>query len=149
MIIGKVVDNDDEKNECYNLLREVFCDELCLEENEVFEEVNQSIIQVIVKQSNQCVGTGRLVWKKEYYKIGRIAIDPNERGKQYGEFVVRLLLKEAFQLGAEKVLVHSQLHAIGFYEKLGFRKEGNEVVELGVLHQPMIFLKDNWQMKCH
>jgi ElaA protein len=59
-------------------------------------------------------------------------------GKGYG----RELITEGLKLIRERakfntVTLHSQVHARGFYEKLGFVSEGEEFIEEGVLHVTM------------
>ena len=41
------------------------------------------------------------------------------------------------RLGAKKILIHSQKHAKGFYEKLGFCVTSDEFLEEGVVHVEM------------
>ena len=42
---------------------------------------------------------------EEYYKIGRIAVKKECRGKKYGDFIVRMLVDKAFTMGAKEVFV--------------------------------------------
>ena len=43
----------------------------------------------------------------------------------------------AAECGLESVDLDSQVHAIGFYQKLGFEIRGEEFMEAGIPHQNM------------
>lgn len=92
---------------------------------------------LLVLEGDEPVGTGRLIIKDGAFLIGRIAVLPSFRGKGYGEFVVRVLVDRAFLIGAKSVEVHSQLHAVKFYEKLGFEAYGAPYIESGIEHVSM------------
>lgn len=83
------------------------------------------------------VATGRLIFLEDRFKIGRIAVKKECRGKHYGNFVVRMLLDKAFSMGAKEVFVGAQSHAISFYEKIGFERQEEEYYEDGVYHLTM------------
>ena len=83
------------------------------------------------------VATGRLIFLEDRFKIGRIAVKKQFRGKHYGDFVVRMLLDKAFSMGAKEVFVGAQVHAIPFYERIGFVKQEEEYWEDGVYHLMM------------
>ena len=44
-------------------------------------------------------------------------------------------IKEAF--GADEIILHSQIQAEGFYEKLGFKRVGEVFLEEGIEHITM------------
>jgi ElaA protein len=55
----------------------------------------------------------------------------------------RLLMEEAMpkiqeNFGCDKIFLHSQKHAEGFYEKLGFTRLGEEFLEEGIPHVEMV-----------
>lgn len=88
------------------------------------------------------VATGRLIFleNKNKFKIGRIAVRKEFRGKHYGDFVVRMLIDKAISLGAKEVVVGAQSHAISFYEKIGFVKQEEEYFEDGIYHLMMSYI---------
>lgn len=70
------------------------------------------------------------------FQIGRVLT--TRRGSGLG----RALMEQSMaalqkQLDCRKVLVHSQTHAAGFYEKLGFSPIGEEFTEAGIPHITM------------
>lgn len=80
------------------------------------------------------VGTGRLVFLGDIYKIGRIAVKKEFRGQGYGDFIVRMLVDKAFLMGAKEVFVGAQEHAVSFYKKIGFVEQDEYYEEDGIVH---------------
>ena len=88
-------------------------------------------------RSYYAVATGRIIIENGKYKIGRIAVLKEERGKQYGDFIVKMLVNKGFLSGAEEVYVGALKHAISFYKKIGFEECGEPYTDMGMLHYPM------------
>ena len=63
--------------------------------------------------------------EKDVYKIGRIAVLKEYRNKGLGKEIVNSAINYIKELKAKKIYIYSQLHAVGFYEKLGFKVEGD------------------------
>ena len=94
------------------------------------------------------VGTGRLIFLADQFKIGRIAIKKEHRGKKYGDFIVRMLVDKAFSMGAKEVFVGAQEHAIPFYEKIGFVPLDEEYYEDGIYHKMMKIMPSTCKKDC-
>jgi len=61
-----------------------------------------------------------------------------ERGTGLGKELVMFAAKAAVKmLQADEIYIESQKHAIGFYEKLGFRITSDEFMEAGIPHVQM------------
>ena len=86
---------------------------------------------------NKAVATARAVKTEDGFKIGRIAVLKDYRGKGYGDLIVRAVIEKAFSYGADYVLVDSQNHAVPFYEKIGFSVIGEQIIDRGIAHIPM------------
>ena len=122
--------------------REVFGAEQGWSDNILFDETDETAVQAVVyKDINRTipVGVGRLhkTGDGDDYKIGRIAIKKEERGQGYGDFIVRMLVDKGLLMGADRVLVGAQPHAIPFYEKIGFHPVGETYIEAGIVHTVM------------
>lgn len=83
------------------------------------------------------VGTARM---QESGHIGRIAVRAEWRGRGIGARLVEEIVAAARRSGLSSVDLDSQVHAIGFYEKLGFTVRGEEFMEAGIPHQNMVRL---------
>lgn len=69
--------------------------------------------------------------------LGRLAVLDAARGTGLGARLVTVLEDEARRLGLGGVYLESQVHAIGFYERLGYAALGPEFEEAGIPHQAM------------
>lgn len=81
------------------------------------------------------VGTGRLLPDGH---IGRIAVLKAHRGSGVGSRITEKLVELAAGRGFPRVELNSQVHAIAFYERLGFTAIGEVFDEAGAPHRAMI-----------
>lgn len=107
------------------------------QEFDLFDEVTSSAYFAAAYENGRVVGTGRLVIGNKY-KIGRIAVRREQRGKGIGSQIVSALLEKASSLGAESVYVDAQQKAVPFYEKFGFEICGKDIIDRGLPHSPMV-----------
>ena len=160
-IQGKFKAFQDDLTDVYEIRRKVFIQEQGVPEQEEYDEYDKSAIFCVVyepknesEENNNndliSVATGRLVLLEDgRYKIGRIAVLKEYRGKQYGDMVVKMLVNKAFMSGATKVYVGAQIRAKGFYQTIGFEEYGNSYMESGIEHIGMVLEKDKLCTKCN
>lgn len=98
---------------------------------------------LLLYDDGKAAGTARLV-HNNYFKIGRIALLKSCRGKGYGALIVKKITALAFENGADKVLVDAQNYAVPFYEKIGFKVIGDEIIDRGLPHIPMCINKGDF-----
>ncbi len=107
------------------------------EELDCCDEDSKTVYALIYDGDNP-VATGRIAITPYGFKIGRIAVLKSQRGRGTGTVLVKTLCNRAVDLGAEFILVDAQLHAVPFYEKLGFSPTGErEITDRGIIHLPM------------
>ncbi|MEU6851901.1 GNAT family N-acetyltransferase [Actinacidiphila alni] len=92
-------------------------------------------------------GTGRLLLGEDAAKknggdphtavLGRLAVLKPARGNGTGARLVRALEDEAHRLGLAGVYLEAQVHAIPFYERLGYTAYGPEFMDAGIEHRAM------------
>ncbi|WP_164880858.1 GNAT family N-acetyltransferase [Aestuariirhabdus litorea] len=70
-------------------------------------------------------------------RIGRVAVSQPLRGQGLGEALMRYLHDIALQLDLEATHLHAQQGSLPFYERLGYRPQGEPFVEAGIPHQAM------------
>lgn len=93
-------------------------------------------IHVVATESGgNAIGTGRM---RPDGRIGRLAVLRGWRGRGVGAGMIEALVVSARRLGLARVYLHAQTHAIPFYERLGFEKDGPEFIEAGIPHVNMI-----------
>ena len=133
--------NDDKYNyfEIVKAVRsEVFINEQGADAGKEFDSYDDTAEFALLFDNEKAVGTARIAETDQGFKIGRIAILKDYRGKGYGALIVNAVTEKARDKGARKVYVDAQLYAVKFYEKLGFRIIGDEIIDRGLRHIPML-----------
>lgn len=115
----------------------VFTNEQGANANEEFDSYDHIADFALLFDNDKAVATARAVKTEDGFKIGRIAVLKDYRGKGYGDLIVRAVIEKAFSYGADYVLVDSQNHAVPFYEKIGFSVIGEQIIDRGIAHIPM------------
>ncbi|WOO89688.1 GNAT family N-acetyltransferase [Mollicutes bacterium LVI A0078] len=148
MYIQKVT-TEKELEQTLELRKQVFCEEQGVPEKEeidVFDDVNhKKSMHLIVTDKGQVVGTLRVVNSTDYAKIGRVAVKADFRGKGIGKKMVNFAIDECldqnlFNVRNKYFYLESQVEAIPFYEKLGFKAYGEEFDDCGIPHRKMQYL---------
>ncbi len=70
-------------------------------------------------------------------KLRQMAVLGNLQGKGIGRQMMQFAENVASDYGNEKITMHARKEAIGFYEKLGYHKYGNEFLEVTLPHYEM------------
>ena len=71
------------------------------------------------------------------WHIGRVAVLKELRGTGLGARVMRRMEQALIERGATRLILGAQLHAVPFYEKLGFCRFGDRFDDAGAPHQMM------------
>ena len=107
----------------------VFEDEQGFEEE--FDEIDENDIakHMVFYKDGEPIGTCRYYMQDGEYRIGRIAVVKEYRGKGLGEFIVRVAEDKVFEIGGRESVLSAQVRAKGFYEKIGYVEEGEIYME--------------------
>lgn len=103
-----------------------------------FDDIDKTALHAAVFDGLKPIGTGRLFQENGGFIIGRIAVIKEYRGKSIGSLVVSVLEEEARKQGADKISLSAQLRAKGFYEKLGYKSQGDLHMDESCPHVTMI-----------
>lgn len=137
MITAEWFFGDAELKEIHAIRRAVFIEEQGVSEADEMDGTDIGAMHLLVREDGMPVATGRILIENETFTLGRIAVLKNLRGKKYGDFVMRLLIGKAFELGGNEQHLHSQTHAVKFYEKYGFKTVTDVYIEAGIPHVGM------------
>lgn len=76
---------------------------------------------------------------KEYsvWKLERLAVSAEARGRGYGKEIMRWVIQEAETFGICSLELHAQYHLLEFYKHLGFLPRGDVFTEAGIQHIQM------------
>ena len=101
-----------------------------------FDGVDYDALHCFIERDGRVCAYLRAYKSDEGVKIGRVLTIPHGvgLGKRLMEAAMPKI-KEAF--GADEIILHSQIQAEGFYEKLGFRRVGEVFLEEGIEHITM------------
>ena len=91
-------------------------------------------VHFIVFQQDQAIATARLLSNNS---IGRVAVLATTRGLGVGQRLMQAVIDYARAEQRELVKLSSQVHAIGFYQALGFEVQGEEYLDCGIPHIDM------------
>ncbi len=87
------------------------------------------------------IGTGRLLPDGH---IGRMAVLADWRGQGVGSALLSGLIEEGRSRGFAQLILNAQVRAIAFYERQGFKAEGETFDEAGIPHRRMVLpLRDH------
>jgi predicted GNAT family N-acyltransferase len=81
------------------------------------------------------VACGRL---QDNGKISRMAVLPVHRGRNFGRQVLEAIIARARELNLQRLYLHAQAHAGGFYRKAGFVASGDIFDEADIPHVAMM-----------
>ena len=88
----------------------------------------------VIYDQDQPIATARLL---ENNSVGRVAVLKAYRGQGLGQMIMLEIIGYAQKQRRSVLTLSSQVHAISFYEKLGFTVQGNSYDECGIPHIEM------------
>lgn len=100
---------------------------------------NPDVVHVLARLGGEPVATARLLLDAHegYPHIGRVAVLAEHRKSGVGRRVMEALHEEARRRGFGGITLSAQLHAIPFYERLGYRARGPVYLDAGIEHRDM------------
>lgn len=98
---------------------------------EEFDELDRSgkAKHMVFYKDGEPIGTCRYYMVNDVYKIGRIAVIKEYRGKGIGQLIVRCAEDKILETGARETVLSAQVRAKGFYGKMGYVEEGEIYME--------------------
>lgn len=126
---------------CHALRRAVFIEEQHVPEAEEMDDLDASALHLLAWDGDRPVGTARIYIDADGItgKIGRVCVLADRRGTGLGAALIRASLDELRAMpGVTRARLGSQVHAIGFYERLGFSAFGLVYDDAGIPHRDMI-----------
>ncbi len=132
------VASDEEYEAALRIRFEVFVNEQHVPPEEELDAYDDSAQHFLVRLGGEAIGTARLIEKEGGVgKVGRVAILQQHRGQGAGALLMQAVEAFAAQLGLQQLILDAQLQALPFYERLGYRAEGEEFLDAGIAHLRM------------
>ncbi|MFD2741222.1 GNAT family N-acetyltransferase [Sulfitobacter aestuarii] len=124
---------------CRALRRVVFIEEQQVPEAEEIDDLDGVALHLLAREGGVPVGSARIILQGETAKIGRVCVLKSHRGTGLGAALIRAALDVAReQTGVARAKLGAQIHALGFYEKLGFVATGPVYLDAGIEHRDMV-----------
>ncbi|WP_109523339.1 MSMEG_0567/Sll0786 family nitrogen starvation N-acetyltransferase [Nocardia aurea] len=73
----------------------------------------------------------------EFWQGDRLAVLPEHRARGLGTPLVRYAVRTATERGGLLMVAHIQLRNVGYFQRLGWRRDGDVELYAGLPHQPM------------
>ena len=102
-------------------------------------EFEEESTHFLVFDNKEAVATARHRITSSGYKLERFAVLNNNRGKGYGHIILKEILKDLKEFNG-LIYMHAQSEVLPFYEKMGFKKQGREFEEAGIMHFKMVLI---------
>lgn len=123
---------------CRRLRRQVFIEEQGVSEADEIDDLDGVATHFLATLDGVPVGTARLVPLGDTAKIGRVCVLAAARGHGIGAALIRAAVDHARGAGFAQAKLGAQVHALGFYERLGFTATGPVYDDAGIPHRDMV-----------
>lgn len=124
---------------CRALRRAVFIEEQGVAEADEIDDQDEAAIHLLATDGGRPVGSARLLVMGNTVKVGRVCVLAPARGTGLGAALMRAAVDQARTIpGITHVKLGAQTHALGFYERLGFRPYGDVFDDAGIPHRMMV-----------
>lgn len=130
---------EDDLAACMAIRHQVFVREQCVDEALERDGRDGDCLHYLAV-ADAPVGTGRVMPLEDLYKIQRVAVLPRVRGTGLGAALMRFMmadLAEQAKSAGRMFFLSSQVHAMPFYEKLGFEACSDVYMDAGIPHRDM------------
>ena len=131
------IETTDDLASCLRLRRVVFIEEQSVSEADELDGLDDTCLHLLARDGATPVGTARVLFDGEVAKIGRVCVLKSHRGTGLGAGLIRAALAEA-KGRARRARLGAQVHALGFYEALGFTAVGPVFDDAGIPHRDMV-----------
>lgn len=122
-------------NEAKSIRKAVFIVEQNIPEDEEWDEQDAIALHFVVYDQNSPIATARLLKNNS---IGRVAVLEAYRGQGVGRLLMLAIIQQAKNEKRSFFKLSSQVHAIAFYESLGFNTQGTEYLDCHIRHIDMM-----------
>lgn len=129
--------------ELYEILK-IRCAVFIVEQNCPYQDIDdtdKTALHIFLRDEKGAIISYLRLFEKDAATahIGRVLT--MQRGKGHGKAVLKAGIKAAEEImGKKQIYLEAQSYATGFYEKEGFAVVGEEFLEDGIPHKPMMLV---------
>ena len=92
---------------------------------------------LVAVEDGRVIGTCRLLPRGDVVRLGRLAVEADQRGRGIASKILGLADEVSRGLGARRIDLHAQTYAIELYRTDGYVETGDRFVEEGIEHVSM------------
>jgi len=138
-VFVKIARTPEERNDAYYVRRTVFVDEQHVPAEAEIDQFEEDAVHfVLYNEQEQPIGAGRYRIVDGIAKAERICVLANGRGKGSGALIMKAIEQDAAERHVSQIKLSSQVHAIPFYERLGYHTISEEYMDQNIPHKTMI-----------
>jgi len=94
-------------------------------------------VHLVAVENGKVVGTCRLLFRGRVARLGRLAVEPGDRGRGIAGAILREADRVSRAHGADRISLHAQTYALALYERDGYAERGARFMEEGIEHVAM------------
>jgi predicted GNAT family N-acyltransferase len=141
-----IIDSEEQMAAALDIRRRVFIEEqgvpedIEIDEHDLPNAWGKSALHALLASDDVPIATGRLLLEAgppHNAHVGRVAVLAEHRGSGAGKALMEALQDRARELGYQGITLAAQLHAVGFYEKLGYVARDDVFLDAGIEHRWM------------
>ena len=126
-----------EKELCYKIRKEVFVGGQKIASEMDSDGLDSKSEHVILYNNKKAIGCARIRYINKDMKLERLAILDKYRGQGHGQELMKFIVEYAKKQDVNNIIMSAQQYLERFYEKFGFKKEGESYEEVGIPHIKM------------
>ena len=126
-----------EVEQALDLRERVFCGEQGVDLAAERDGHDGEALHLVAVEDGRVVGTCRVIVRDGVARLGRMAVEPHQRGRGLGAELLSAAERAASGAGAHRVRLHAQFAARSLYARGGYSETGAPFVEEGIDHVTM------------
>lgn len=138
IIITTVQKDSIDFEKCLQIRRIVFIEGQNVQETLEIDGLDKESLQYMISADDIPIGTARVRFIHETAKIERVAILGEYQGKGFGRQLMHFILEDIQRHAkTNSIVLGSQVHAVPFYEQLGFSVCSDVYLDANIPHMDM------------
>ena len=133
----KIIKNDQELADAFEVRRTVFVHEQNVPEEEEIDQFEKDAIHFVLYDKEKAAGAGRFRILDGIGKVERICVLKENRNTGAGIAIMNKIEEYAATQGIPTLKLNAQTQAIPFYSKLGYEIISDEFLDAGIPHKTM------------
>ena len=136
MVLYKVLNDLNEDIKYFR--KAIFVNELGFNFSDEFDDDETRYNHCCLYENNMLIAYARIFIQSDNVRIGRVLVLKDKRKQGFGKQIMFWAETEILKRNLKLAEVHALDQAIGFYEKLGYKQDGDWFIEDGRNHIKMV-----------